>query len=490
MTKNILPVTNVIDVTITNTPSGLTENNVNSLALFTNEAPINGEAYGIYISASQVGANYGTNTTTYDMAVNIFAQRPNILSGRGRLVIIPMIAAVSATHGKCTTANLSANLAGITAAATGSLGVVIGGVSQQLTNLDFSDFTTWTEIAAYLDAKLINADVTAETNGIRITAHSVGTESTVTLAAGSTGVDFSGASYFISSTAVSVAGANSSGETIAACIARTSGLVGYVPIISTLDLDDTATTAAAVAVQALDNMFFDHRASTADIAGIATTISAAGDTRTRILLYTKSLAEANLMKAAYAGRACSVDFTGSNTSQTMNLKALVNVTPDDGITQTLYAAALVAGCDLYVSYDGVASVVSTGGNDFFDNPYSDLALKFHLITAGFNYLRQTNTKVPQTEPGMIGLKNAYRKVMIRFVTNACLAPGSWTSSETFGDPEIFDKNITNTGFYIYSQPVADQNASDREDRIAPLVQIAAKRAGAIHSSNVLVNINA
>ena len=63
-------------------------------------------------------------------------------------------------------------------------------------------------------------------------------------------------------------------------------------------------------------------------------------------------------------------------------------TPDLGISQTLYVQAEAAGVDLYVSYDGVPSVYSTGGNDFFDNVYSDLALKFALETAGFNFLSE------------------------------------------------------------------------------------------------------
>ncbi len=144
---------------------------------------------------------------------------------------------------------------------------------------------------------------------------------------------------------------------------------------------------------------------------------------------------------------------------------------------------------MYVSYAGVPSVFSTSGNDFFDNPYNDLALKFALETAGFNYLRQTNTKVPQTEPGMMGLKNAYGVVLNRFVRNGCVAPGAWTSSERFGDPVIFDQNVLDSGFYIYSLPIVLQNAAERENREAPLVQIAVKRAGAIHTSDVIVLVN-
>lgn len=488
---NTLPVSNVINVSVTDTPSGLTTKNVNSLAIFTQDAPINGEQYGIYISPSQVAANYGTNSTTYQMANNIFAQVPNVLTGAGRLVIIPMLSAVSATHGTFSTANISANLAGIIAATNGTLNVTVDGVDQSLVGLNFNNCVTFADIAAVFNLYLTDAIASAiSTTGIEFTSKKVGTSSTVALTAGTGGTDLNGTAYLHGATGTADAGANSSGETIAQCLTRTQNLVGYVPIMSTLELEDAAISAAAAVIQASDNMFLQHCASTQDIAGIATTIASAGQTKTRILLYTRSLFQASLMKAAYAGRAFSVDFTGSNTSQTMNLKQLANVTPDNGISETLYVAAQTAGCDLYVSYDGVPSVVSNGGNDFFDNPYSDLAAKFYLQTAGFNYLRQTNTKVPQTEAGMDGLKNAYRQVCNQFVTNGCWAPGSWTSSEFFGNPVIFTNNVLANGFYIFSQPVAQQNSDQREQRIAPLVQIAAKRAGAIHSGDVIVVVNA
>lgn len=485
-----LPVSNVINVTITDTPSGLTEKNVNSLALFTQDRPTDGEIYGVYVSANQVAENYGTNSKTALMANAVLAQVPNILTGDGRLVIIPMLSAVSATAGNISTANLSANLSSIVAVSNGDLKVTVDGQVQNLANLDFTNDETWADIAATLQRALIDVTVLAIANGLEFISRKVGASSTVALASYSGGgTDLSGAGYFNAGSATANAGTNSSGETILEAVERTTGLIGYVPVMSTLDLEDTAIVAAADGIQARDNMFMQHCASTQDIAGVATQISSAGLTKTRLLLYTPSMAAANLMKAAYAGRGFSVDFTGSNTSQTMNLKQLVTITPDTGISQTNYVNAQTAGIDLYVSYDGVPSVVSTGGNDFFDNPYSDLAIKFGLETAGFNYLRQTNTKVPQTEQGMTGLKSAYSLVCQQFVRNGCMAPGGWNSSETFGDPVIFNNNITLNGYYIYSLPVALQNAQDREARKAPLVQIAIKRAGAIQSSNVIVLVN-
>ncbi|MGH9864497.1 MAG: DUF3383 family protein, partial [Candidatus Acidiferrales bacterium] len=409
----------------------------------------------------------------------------------GRLVIIPLLNSVSATPGTFTTTDLAANLANIILISAGDIRITTNGVDYNLKNLNFTKCVTWADVATVLNNSFVAGTVSAITNGFVVTSKKVGSASTVSLGAvaGGTGTALNGAGYFNASSGSSVAGANSSGETILQAIARTSGAVGYVPFMTTLDLEDAAILDASNGVQALDNLYFQHVASVEDIAGIGTTIQQAGNKKTRILLYTNSMADANLMKAAYAGRGCSVNFTGSFTSSTMNLKQLVTIDPDNGITQTLYVQANTAGVDIYVSMDGVPSVISSYGNDFFDNPYSDLALKFALEAAGFNFLRQTNTKVPQTEPGMNGLKSAYAQVCIQFVRNGCVAPGQWNSSETFGDPQIFQNNVLANGYYIYSLPVALQNSTDRDARIAPLVQIAIKRAGAIQHSDAIVLVN-
>jgi len=487
----ILPVSNIINVTITNTPSGLSERNVNSLGLFTTETPDNLDPFGVYISASQVAADYGTSSVTAQMANAIFSQSPNLRSGTGRLVIMPLLASVSASQGDFTTANLSANLASIIAVAGGDVRITIDSVVYDLTALDFTDAETGADVAEILQARLLNGIVTPIADGFKITSKKVGTGSTVAMAAvpGGTGTALNGAGYFNAAGGAAAAGANSSGETLLQAIARLDGAVGFTGIITNLEIEDAVFATTAAGIQAMDKLFLHHFSSTADVAGAATTNQQAGNTKTRPILYTPGPQAANLMKSAYAGRAFSVNFSGSNTSQTMNLKQLATITPDTGISQTLYAAMNLAGIDGFVSYDGVPSVYSTGGNDFFDNPYSDLALKFAMETAGFNFLRQTNTKVPQTEQGMNGLKNAYAQVCERFIRNLCIAPGSWTSSETFGNPEIFRNNILTRGYYIYSLPIVQQNSVEREERIAPLVQIAIKRAGAIHHSDVIVLVN-
>lgn len=226
-----------------------------------------------------------------------------------------------------------------------------------------------------------------------------------------------------------------------------------------------------------------------DIEGVFTDIKDATLTKTRCLFYGGTAEQAKIMMASYASKAMSTIFEASLTTQTMHLKPLAGVTPDPVMTETLLSKCKLAGVDSYISIEGVACVFSTGANGFFDEVFNELWFINAIQTAGFNYLRQTNTKIPQTENGMTGLKNAYAQVCVRGVNNGFIAAGSWTSSDTFGNPDLFKRNIETSGFYVYSMPVAQQTKADREARKAPLVQIAVKTAGAIHSTNVMIYVN-
>jgi hypothetical protein len=487
MPTGIIDISNVINVSLTNLPSGRDLPNPNSLALFTTEQPDNLDPYNIYLNPGDVAEAYGTNSVTYEMAVAIFSQAPNILSGGGRLVTIPLIGAVSGTPGNFTTASLTANLAALILVDDGDLKVTLNGTAINLTGIDFTSATTLANIVTILQGLLPNAIVELVGSTIKISSKKVGDSADVVLAAvsGGAGTNLAAAGYFNTSAGAATSGANASGETLLAAIARTKNAVQYAGVITDLNMEDAVVLTTANGIQAEKMMFLHHFASVEDIAGIGTSVKNASDTKTRCLLYTIGLEEANLMKAAYAGRGFSVDFSGSRTTQTLNLKTLATIEPDTGISQANYTAAKTAGMDMYISYSGEPSIVSTGGNKYFDSIYNGLWFQFALETAGFNFLRQTSTKVLQTEEGMDGLKGAYRKVCKQAVRNGYFGTGlQWNSAELFGNPEDLRRNITDEGFYIYSLPVALQSQADRETRDAPLVQIAGKEGGAIQSSNV------
>lgn len=283
-----------------------------------------------------------------------------------------------------------------------------------------------------------------------------------------------------------------SSETLDAAIVRTEGLVQYFGIMSTYILGSAEMLAAAAVVQPLNKMLFVASRTSADIApgGQLDLLRTGSFTQSRGLYYGGSTDALALgMMASYVGRALSTNFNGNNTTQTMHLKDLKGVQPDPSMTQTLLNEALAAGADTYPSLQGVPKVFCSGANQFFDNVYNLEWFVGALQVAGFNYLAESATKIPQTESGMIGLKGAYRAVCQQAVVNQYLAPGSWNSSTTFGNQLDFLNNISNFGYYIFSQPVSQQSQTQRVARQAPLIQIAVKAAGAIQSSDVIVFVN-
>jgi hypothetical protein len=286
--------------------------------------------------------------------------------------------------------------------------------------------------------------------------------------------------------------ASGGAEFVETAIARTLNSVYYFGVLVDQILTGARLAALATYMQSIDKVLFYASATQADYApgGMLDLLRSGGETHSRGLYYSDGTAiDTQLMASAYAGRALSTDFSGSNTTQTMHLKTLATVVPDQTVDQTNLVAAQTAGVDVYVSIAGVSGLFTSGKNAFFDEVYNEFWLKFALQTSGFNFLKQTNTKIPQTETGMESLKNVYRKVLDQGIRNGFMGPGSWTSSTVFGDPASLIRNIADIGYYVFSAPITQQLDADRQARKAPVIQIAAKTQGAIHSSNVIVNVN-
>ncbi len=491
----VLDLSNIVNVSLTGVPKGLSNVNMNSVGFLTNEIPSNIDTFRIYLNSRDVATDYGSNSETFKMANALFSQSPNILSGGGRLVIAPMIAAVKATSGKWVTPDISANLAALIAVSNGDLRVTVDAVNYDLTGINLTGCTTLADIVVILQRKLPNAIITSNSTTITITSKKVGTTSTVVALAlpAGTGTDLSVAGLLHTATGVETNGVNSSGETLAAALLRVSALVQFVGWFTNLEIEDTVYLATAAANQPLGKIFVHSSVSTADIAGICSSIGAASYFNTKCLLYTSNLTTSNLLRAAYVGRACSVNFSGSNTFSVMFLKNLVGLSADDGITQTIYDAAKAAGVDTYDDF-GIAGMScnrygSTGL--YFDEVYGDLWLQFALQIAGFNALATTSTKVPQTEKGMTYLKSVIVTILKQGVTVGYIGVGlQWNSSQTFGDPETLKASITAVGYFVYSLPISQQSQNDREARISPTIQIAIKRAGATQHVDVLALVEA
>ncbi len=279
-----------------------------------------------------------------------------------------------------------------------------------------------------------------------------------------------------------------------AAIVRTLNSVYYFGILIDVDVQTIAGQFPALPtyVQTIDKMLIvaTATASLFQSSGILYNLVAANLTNTRGLYYSNSNITFGTaaFAGAYAARGLSTNWDGNNTAQTMNLKQLAGFTPDQTLTPTYLTQVQAGGVDVYPSFGGDPGLYTSGANGWFDQIYGQFWLKFALQAAGYNFLAQTNTKIPQTEVGMTGLKGAYMTVLSQGVNNGFMAPGAWTGAAPFGNSADLIRCVADKGWYIYSLPVAQQGSSDRNARKAPVIQIAAKLAGAIQSSQVIVQV--
>ncbi len=441
-----------VSFTVSNNQFGVPAYSVNNLALVTKDAPI--QNYGVGASATATfaaGAITGFTSLVGGSGYSSANPPKIILLGGGGT---GAVAQATVTTGAISAIAVINGGTGYTSAPT----VVIVG-----------------NIGVYLDAPSVGADfgLSSETYAL---ANNIFSQNPNILSAGGQLIIY----------------AMNSGDTLTTAINAVRSLIfvgayifgGYSP-------NNAEIEAAAAVVQAYNppQLLGAPSANLSDIytGGLFPTISAASQYNTRGLLYTyqgptatSAAQAARLAMAAYMAKLLGINFNGSNTMLTMNLKQLANVLPDPNINQTILTQCQTVGADVYAIVNNLLpESVSTGGDQYSDYVFGFAWLVGALQIAAFNFLAQTATKIPQTEQGMTGLKNALLPVLEQAVTCGLVAPGTWTGSQTFGNPTTFLANIAQSGYYVYSDPIAGQTQTARNSRVAPAVQVAAKSAGAI-----------
>ena len=492
MAKGNIALSNTINITIADTPSGLGEYNTNTICLFSNEQPLSVEPYIWAVNADDIINEYGANSMTAKMAIGLFSPSQNLRTGRGQVLVFPY-AGVNATSATLTTQAITAEaIQAFQAVANGDLTIEIDGQDYVASKLNFSAISQVDDIVTILENIGLDVDIeVVNTNQIKFTSRNQGTNSGVVLkdTPEGTGSDLYVPTLLNGADVTTVAGTNASGTTLSEAIAQAEEIGYFGGILTTQICDNDTIIANATYINGKDHIYYEATNSLKNIGTLGAEIQGATLTKTRLLAYTsKGATGAKQAIATYATVAQSVNYNGNNTVLTMNLKELAGIAPDTNLTQTYYNLAKQYGVDIYGSTEGLSCIYSFDNGDYTDEATTDLWFKKALEVRGFNYLRQTNSKIPQTESGMVGLKSAYEQACIQGVRNGSFAGGEWNGAIPFGNPEDFKRNIREVGYYIYSLPIAQQAQAEREDRIAPVIQIACKRSGAIHSSDVIVNI--
>ena len=487
---------NVINISLSALPQGLSKYKTNNIALFSNEPTTSIDPYLVAISSADVEAVYGTNSLTSKMARALFTPAFNLRTGEGSLFVFNYNGTNAIAENQTTVAITSTKITALKLVTNGSLTIGVDGTDYTLSGLNLSGIEDVKDVVTVLKNTNVDCDIeVVDTNKIKFSSRRYGADSELVLKA-TTGAstDLYGATYLDGANVTTVQGADATGTTLAEAVAEAEEMAFFGGVLTTQFCENSLILANSTAIQGKDHIYYEGIQSLKNIAVLGANIKSAGNGKTRTLAY--SYAGSNGSKqaiATYSTIASSTNYTGVDTCLTMNLKTLTGILPDLNLNQTYVNSAKTNGVDIYGSLEGLGVVLSNNNNGYTDDATGQLWLKKDLEVVGFNYLRKTNTKIPQTEAGMTGLKNAYETSLAQGVRNGYIGAGVGWSDETpipFGNPEDFKRNILEKGYYIYSLPISQQSQADREERKAPLIQIAVKTAGAIHSSDVIVNISA
>lgn len=452
---------------------------------------INGvDRFRTYTDLESVAGDFGTSAPEYLAAALYFGQspRPNqLMIGRWlRTATAGLI-----QGGILTTAEQA--MANWTSITNGSFKIDIDGATKTLSALNFSAQTNLNGVASVINAALTGGTIAWDGSRFTVTSSTTGVTSTVGYASATgSGTDISALLKLTSATAL-VPVPGFAAETPVDCVSELANMSGMWYGLS------FAASAMPTADQIVDVAAFIEGASISRLFGVTETDTRVLDnawttdlaSRLKALNYKRSCVQFSANKYAVCalfGRAFSVNFSANRSTITLMYKQEPGVVAEN-LTETQAQTLKAKRCNVFVKYQNDTAILQYGvmsGQAYFDEMHGLDWFSDALQTAEYNLLYQSKTKIPQTDAGQNQLVNVAAGVCQEAINNGLIAPGRW-NADGFGQLERGD--FLEEGFYIYTQPMAAQDQSIREQRIAPPIQIALKLAGAIHEIDCIVDVN-
>jgi hypothetical protein len=449
----------------------------------------------LYTTIGAVATDFGTTAPEYLAALRYFSQVP-----QPQTLYIGYWAA-TAVAGRLLGASLTPTqqlLSNFTAITSGGFSSTINGTLQTITGLNFSAAGNLSAVAAIINTALITATAQARISWnpiysrFELITTSMGPNKSITpLIAPGTGVDIS----------------TLLGGTVAAGATEIDGIAAESALAAVVILDGMATYFYGLTVASAAIADSDHQAIAAYIqsdsvphyywistteatainpsssADIGSLLLGSGFTRTG-LAYSSSDPYSG---ASMMGLLATVNYLGSNTTITAAFKQDPGVTPEL-LTATQAATLDAKRYNYFVQYANGTAIINNGwssGMAWIDEIYN-LDWQANTIQTNIFNVLYTLPKVPQTDRGMNAIVNAAEQALGQGVTNGMTAPGTWQTGG-FGALSLGD--YMPTGYYVYAPPMASQSPALRASRVAPVMQIAIKLAGAIQSVSAIINVN-
>ncbi len=497
----MVDIKNVVTVTLLESGQLALADNPNVVVIMTSEqdGPLSSaDRYRIYSNAASVAADFGTQSKANDFAQAFFATQPNATNAGGFLVMgywRGTEETTDATAAKLEGAQVSEATVvdALQTVSDGTFDIDIDGATENITALDFQTATTLEDIAGVIDAALAGGTASVDDQNIVITSSTTGATSEITFATDPGTGTFVGNTLAIAegTGATTTQGAASDTLAVETKEEAITELASQVKFRGAMFIDnptddeaeDLAEWAQANSVLMYD-VFDNSDNLEVDPTNVVWTIKLAGYTNYR-MLYSK--AGNRKMAASYMARAHTVNFRAENSALTMHLKELA--VPAESYSQTELNKAKTVGLDVYTTIKLTPCILTSGANNFVDERYNLIAFVDFLQVDMYNLLKATSTKIPQTRRGVAQLVDQAEKTTRQFVRAGVIAPGTWTSPDYFGNRERFEENILENGFYWLAGRLADQSQASREARESPVIQGAIKLAGAVHSVDIIVNVN-
>lgn len=493
-------ITNIINVALIPEGQAAARDSMNVACLMTSEQGVlsSAERFRAYRSAQAVEADWGTASAVSQYAATFFSTQPNAVNFGGSLIVgfyRGQEETVAATAASLTGVQLSepATLQTLNTIDNGSFNVEIDGVEQTVASLDFHTATSFDDVAETIDAELTGATFEHANGRFILTSSTTGATSTLGYFTPEGAGEFIGDILALSdgSGASLVQGAAEEVLTVEDKVEGLSAVkaevnfkgVAFIDRVLDAEVPTIAAWAGANSVLVY-NVFTGSTYLEVSTDNPVWQVRLASQNEFRCLF---SKAGNRKLAVTYMARAHTVKFNAENSAITMNLKTLS--VPAEEYSQTEIDSAYRVGLDIYTSVKDVPVVLTSPANDFVDNVYNLIAFVDAVQTDMFNLLSLTGTKIPQTRRGVQQLIDQGEKTTRGFVRAGVFAPGTWSSPDSFGNIEVFNRAIEEDGFYWLAGSLADQPQSDRQERKSPVLQAAVKNAGAIHKVDVIINFN-
>lgn len=490
--SNGLPVSRLINTTVNLQPTAAAFANINSLLILGDSDVIDTDTRIVsYGGLTDVATAFGTSAEEYKAAALYFGQTPKpsqVYIGKW---------AQAATKGRLIGGALTEAqqaLSNFTSITTGALKIAIdGGAPTTTSSLNFSAATSMAAVAAIINTGLSTAATcTWDGSHFIIKSTSTGSSSSIGFAtAPGSGTDIKAlinATAALGARSVTGIAAESALAAVTAIDAKPTYWYGLT--IASANVVDSDHTAVAGYIEAAtrDHVYGVTTAEATAIdpsssADIGSVLKAAGYKRS-FVQYSSTTAYA---VASALARVLTTDFNASNSTITLAYKQEPGVTAET--LTTAQADALDAKrYNYFVNFDNSTAIIVNGmmaGDAYVDEIVGTDWLANQVQTNVYNLLYGSK-KVPQTDAGNHLIANAIESACIAGVNNGLLAPGTWTNT---GFGQLQQNDFMAKGYYVYAPPISAQASADRAARKSVAFQVAAKLAGAVHSADIVINVN-